>query len=193
MIKKVVVLSGGASGFLCALGLRAKMPDLEVRVVRLTDAEPGLNQGSSPPLTRFLHGFVSLDLRRFVELVRPTWTLGQRMLWGPRPVFFAPYTSQLNNKLPYMSRNNAFYVSDDADGVGPIAALMAQDKAFFRAQNGQPGWQWDTAYQLESDSFTAALSVNTNGNRQSVTITPKATYIINVQIGMGKAAATAAR
>jgi tryptophan halogenase len=126
--------------------------------VRLTDAEPGLNQGSSPPLTRFLHGFVSLDLRRFVELVRPTWTLGQRMLWGPRPVFFAPYTSQLNNKLPYMSRNNAFYVSDDADGVGPIAALMAQDKAFFRAQNGQPGWQWDTAYQLESDSFTAALT-----------------------------------
>jgi hypothetical protein len=35
--------------------------------------------------------------------------------------------------------------------------------------------------------------VNTNGNKQSVTITPQATYIVNVQIGMGKAAATAAR
>lgn len=45
------------------------------------------------------------------------------------------------------------------------------------------------------DSFTAALAVNTNGNRQSVTITPEATYIISVQIGMSKAAApaTAAR
>jgi len=44
------------------------------------------------------------------------------------------------------------------------------------------------------DSFTAALVVNTNGNRQSVTITPEKTYIINVQIGLGKAGgATAAR
>jgi hypothetical protein len=46
--------------------------------------------------------------------------------------------------------------------------------------------------EARGDSFTASLSVNTNGNRQSVTITPKATYIINVQIGMGKAAAPAA-
>ena len=38
------------------------------------------------------------------------------------------------------------------------------------------------------DSFTAALAVNTNGNRQSVTITPKATYIINVQISMSRTA-----
>lgn len=45
------------------------------------------------------------------------------------------------------------------------------------------------------DSFTAALSVNTSGNRQSVTITPEATYIISVQIGLGRAAtpATASR
>jgi hypothetical protein len=42
------------------------------------------------------------------------------------------------------------------------------------------------------DSFTANLSVNTNGNRQSVTITPQATYIINVQIGMTRAVAAAA-
>jgi hypothetical protein len=38
------------------------------------------------------------------------------------------------------------------------------------------------------DSFTAALTVNTAGGRQTVTITPQATYIINVQINMSKAA-----
>jgi hypothetical protein len=38
----------------------------------------------------------------------------------------------------------------------------------------------------KGDSFTAALTVNTNGNRQSVTITPQATYIVNVQINMNK-------
>jgi hypothetical protein len=38
----------------------------------------------------------------------------------------------------------------------------------------------------KGDSFTAALAVNTNGNRQSVTITPERTYIINVQIALSK-------
>jgi hypothetical protein len=39
----------------------------------------------------------------------------------------------------------------------------------------------------KGDSFTAALSVSTNGNRQSVTLTPERTYIIKVQIGLGRA------
>jgi hypothetical protein len=40
----------------------------------------------------------------------------------------------------------------------------------------------------KGDSFNAALSVNTNGNRQSVTITPQATYIVGVQIGLSRVA-----
>jgi hypothetical protein len=45
----------------------------------------------------------------------------------------------------------------------------------------------------KGDSFNAALAVNTTGNQQSVTITPQATYIIKVQIGLSRAAATAKR
>lgn len=44
----------------------------------------------------------------------------------------------------------------------------------------------------KGDSFTASLGVNTNGNRQSVTITPQATYITNVQISMSRAASASA-
>jgi hypothetical protein len=42
------------------------------------------------------------------------------------------------------------------------------------------------------DKFTADLSVTTNGNHQSVTITPKATYLQNVKIALSKAAPKAA-
>ena len=42
------------------------------------------------------------------------------------------------------------------------------------------------------DKFTADLSVTTNGNHQSVTITPKATYLQNVQIALNRSAAPAA-
>jgi hypothetical protein len=38
----------------------------------------------------------------------------------------------------------------------------------------------------QSDGLNADISVVTNGNRQSVTITPKATYVINVQIALNR-------
>jgi hypothetical protein len=48
--------------------------------------------------------------------------------------------------------------------------------------------------QARGDSFNAALTVSTSGNRMSVTITPERTYVINVAIALSKAApATAAR
>jgi hypothetical protein len=37
-----------------------------------------------------------------------------------------------------------------------------------------------------SDGLNADISVTTTGNRQSVTITPKATYVISVQIALNK-------
>jgi hypothetical protein len=38
----------------------------------------------------------------------------------------------------------------------------------------------------QGDSFNADLSVTTSGNRQSVTITPKGTYLTNVQITLSR-------
>ena len=43
------------------------------------------------------------------------------------------------------------------------------------------------------DKFTADLSVTTTGNRQTVTITPKATYLQNVQIALARQAPAAPR
>jgi hypothetical protein len=40
--------------------------------------------------------------------------------------------------------------------------------------------------QAKGDNFNAALSVVTNGNSQSVTITPVATYVISVKIAMNR-------
>ena len=38
----------------------------------------------------------------------------------------------------------------------------------------------------QGDSFTTALTVTTNGNRQTVSITPEKTYIIKVQIALAR-------
>jgi hypothetical protein len=122
----------------------------------------------------------------------------------------------LTNDIHEKLRCRATYTYNAASSGLALAIRCASDNYKFELtsnvveRNGQLSGTWnETAYgvsgsisgrvnggriqaEARGDSFTASLSVNTNGNRQSVTITPKATYIINVQIGMGKAAAPAA-
>jgi len=120
-------------------------------------------------------------------------------------------TGDIHEKL----RCRASYTHGKSNNSLVLAIRCASDNYKFELtsnvveQGGQISGQWsETAYGVsgsisgrvnggriqavaKGDSFTAALSVNTNGNRQSVTITPQATYITNVQIAMGRAAAPA--
>ena len=125
-------------------------------------------------------------------------------------------TIDLTNDIHEKLRCRATYNYGQANNSLALAIRCASDNYKFELtsnvveRGGQISGQWnETAYGVSGsisgrvtggrisavargDSFTAALSVNTSGNRQSVTITPQATYIINVQIAMGRAAAPAA-
>jgi hypothetical protein len=116
----------------------------------------------------------------------------------------------LTNDIHEKLRCRATYNYNQANSGLSLAIRCASDNYKFELtsnvveRNGVISGQWnETAYGVSGsisgrvnggrisavargDSFTAALSVNTNGNRQSVTITPEKTYIINVQIGLGK-------
>jgi tryptophan halogenase len=162
LIRKIVVLSGGTAGYLLAVGLKARIPALEVKLIRLGDGEPEFNQSASLPLTKFLHGFLPLELRKFIEMARPVWTLGHKMMWGPRDHYFHPFTTQLDLRNPQLPRNNAFYVGDNIEFAGALTQMMAQDKVFYRMQSGQPAWSWDVGYQLDSSLLIHCL--NTLGN-----------------------------
>ena len=126
-------------------------------------------------------------------------------------------TIDLTNDIHEKLRCRATYTYGQASNGLALAIRCASDNYKFELtsdvveRNGQISGQWkETAYNVSGsisgrvnggrisavangDSFTAALSVNTNGNRQSVTITPQATYIINVQIAMNRTAAPATR
>ncbi len=129
-------------------------------------------------------------------------------------------TIALTGEIKESLRCRATYTHGKANNSLALTIRCASDNYKFELssnvteRNGQLSGQWsETAYKVSGtisgrvnggriqavargDSFTAALAVNTSGNRQSVTITPEATYIISVQIGLGRAAAapvTAAR
>jgi len=158
LIKKVAVLGGTSAGLLTALALKAKIPDLQVQLIRLKDTEQAASESSTPALTGFLHGYLQVELTRFVRTVKCNWTLGNMLMWGPRDHFFLPFTTQLDQRFPQLPKNNAFYVGDDVDCAGAMFALMAYDRPFYRLQTGQPAWHWDVAYQMDSSLFIHGLN-----------------------------------
>jgi hypothetical protein len=117
---------------------------------------------------------------------------------------------ELTNDIKERLRCRATYNHGQAANSLALAIRCASDNYKFELtsnvveRGGQISGQWnETAYGVSGsisgrvnggriqamargDSFNAALAVNTNGNRQSVTITPERTYIISVQIAMSR-------
>ena len=175
---------------LAVLPAPARAEDPEMRILPLTEpVEP-----AALPVT--VHPFQALA---------GTWSGGGTI----------DLTGEIHEKL----RCRATYTYAKANNSLALSIRCASDNYKFELtsnvveRGGQFSGQWnETAYGVsgtisgrvnggritavaKGDSFNAALSVNTNGNQQSVTITPQATYIIKVQIGLGRAApsTTAAR
>ena len=81
MIRKIVVVGGGSAGFLAALALKVKMPDLRVVVIRSKDIGIiGVGEGSTIALTRFLHEYLGVGQKKFHDTAQPTWKLGLKFL-----------------------------------------------------------------------------------------------------------------
>jgi tryptophan 7-halogenase len=158
LINKVLVVGGGSAGFLCALGLKAKMTDLDVRLIRSKDIGIiGVGEGSTMPLTNFLHGFLQIDMRWFVRQSRATWKLGMRYLnWGQNQYFYALGT-QIDQRLTVLPRNSAYYCMRGMQSSTPLVALMEEGKVFQRTPAGAPAWQWNLAYHLENETFVGTL------------------------------------
>lgn len=167
------------------------IPEAHVRTLPEPVEEPAAP--ATPAVAKPVHPFAAMA---------GTWTGGG--------------TIDLTNDIHEKLRCRATYNHGQANNSLALAIRCASDNYKFeltsnvveRGGNISGNWN-ETAYGVSGsisgrvnggrisavargDSFTAALAVNTNGNRQSVTITPQATYITNVQIAMGRAGAPAA-
>jgi tryptophan halogenase len=158
MIHRVIVLGGGSAGFLAAITLKKKLPELSVTVVRSKEIGViGVGESTTVALPDHLHGYLDLDIAEFYQKVLPSWKLGIRFLWGPRPFFDYAFSLQMDWKWERLAKSNGYYCEEDFSYVDVLAALMAHKKAFVRQPNGNPLITRNFGYHIENRRFVAYL------------------------------------
>jgi tryptophan halogenase len=155
-----MVVGGGSAGFLAAITLKARLPHLDVSVVRSKEIGIiGVGEASTGILPAVLHGYLGIDQREFYLKAEPVWKLGIRFLWGSRSYFDYSFATQFSTQFPQLGRPSGYF----CDHEGPIeyaglgSALMSQNMAFARKADGQPFMQPQIAYHLENVTFVSFL------------------------------------
>jgi tryptophan halogenase len=162
MIEHVLVLGGGSAGFLAAISLKTKIPDLRVSVVRSRDMGViGVGEATTFAFPNYLHGRLKIDPGEFHRGARPTWKLGIRFLnWGPRRHFDYTFRPQVTSRWENLPRPNGYYCYEDFEYADLFPALMSHDKAFPRNKYGGPHIGTDVAYHIENRTFVEYLEAH---------------------------------
>jgi tryptophan halogenase len=139
MIQNVVVLGGGSAGFIAAITLKRRIPALTVRVIRSPDIGViGVGEGTTQLFPKFLFEQLGLKIGSFYSGAQPTWKLGIRFIWGPRPYFHYSFTRPLGMRLQGLERNTGFYLEENFADADLWYSLMEQDRALPRSETGRP-------------------------------------------------------
>ncbi len=165
MIQRVLVLGGGSAGFLVAISLKQRLPNLQVHVLRSKELGIiGVGEGTTWAFPNYIHGRLGLDPGEFHRRAQPTWKLGIRFLqWGPRPHFDYTFRPQVTSRWENLARPNGFYCDESFEYADVSPSLMSHNKAFLRNQYGGPHIGTDVGYHIENKMFVEFLEAYAAG------------------------------
>jgi tryptophan halogenase len=168
-IDSILIVGGGSAGFLTALALRVRFPDLPVTLLRSPELGIiGVGEGTFAHVPKHLHGYLGIDPAEFHAEARPSWKLGTRFLWGRRDQFVYTFDNQVDFRVDGLPRANGYYAFDDFTHASVRASLMLADKVFLRQPNGSPHLDHNFGYHIENELFVAYLEKL--ARRQNVTL-----------------------
>jgi tryptophan 7-halogenase len=158
MIQQVIVLGGGSAGFLAAMTLKRRLPELTVTVILSRELGIiGVGESTTVAIPNHLHGYLGIDPGEFHRRVMPSWKLGIRFLWGPRPHFDYTFGLQTDWRWSNLAKNNGYYCDDAFEYVDVQSALMSHKKAFVRLPNGDPHVTRNFGYHIDNQRFVGFM------------------------------------
>ena len=88
--KTVGIVGGGTAGYLTALALKKKLPELQISLIESpTIPIIGVGEGTTPIMVKFLHNYLDRNIHEFFKRVQPTLKFGVKFEWGaPGDSFF---------------------------------------------------------------------------------------------------------
>lgn len=159
-IRSVGIIGGGTAGYLTALTLRAQRPWLDVTLVESRGIPIiGVGEATVPSMVPFLHDDLAVDAEELYRHVAPTWKLGIRFDWGPRPDgFMAPFDWHSDS----IGVLGSLATQGDTMAFTLQSLLMAADKApVFEGHDGRPVSLMPSlpfAYHLDNARFVRFLT-----------------------------------
>jgi tryptophan halogenase len=159
MIQRVLVLGGGSAGLLAATTLKAKIPALQVEVVRSPEIGViGVGEGTTFGFPMYLHGYLRIDPSAFLREVQTTWKMGLRFVnWGPREHFHYGFAPCFDQRGPGLTKSAGYYAAEGFDYPNSNVALMEENRAFVRRPDGKPQMFHDYAYHIENRRFVGFM------------------------------------
>ena len=159
----VGILGGGTAGYLTALALRARCPELKVTLIESSDIPViGVGESTVPRLLDFLHGdhSLSLDIVDFYHRVRPTWKFGIKFDWG------LPGDYAFHGSFQFGSLLEPMFYNGNIDAYCLSSLLQSKDKVpVFRAGDGGITsllHKIPFAYHLDNERFVRYLKEEAN-------------------------------
>ena len=160
-VERVGIVGGGSAGFLAALALKRKLPQLSVTVIK-SEQLPiiGVGEATTWGVPSFLHDFLELDRVDFHRRARPSWKGGVRLDWGTRDHFDYTFEGQMvfqpeDRRLP---RSAAYYCQEDMRTASVIRATMDLGLSPLVPQpRGDLQLAGPIGYHIENETFVACL------------------------------------
>lgn len=157
-ITTVGIVGGGTAGYFMALALRQVRPDLKVTVIESSAIPPiGVGEATVPSILPFLHIFLGIEPSELYRAVRPTWKMGIKFDWGPRPAgFMAPFDWHSNSIGVLGSLREHGHI----DAFTFQSLLMRSQRVpIFRGANAHESLMHTIpyAYHLDNQSFVEFL------------------------------------
>lgn len=156
--QSVGIIGGGTAGYLTALALRNKFPNLKINLIESSKIPIiGVGEATTPDIRKFLFDTLGFSAKEFYEKVKPTWKLGIKYVWGQPGDHFFNYPFDATDIL------TAFLEEGHINNCSLSSYLMSNNASFVLQPGTREGEykslskNLSYAYHLDNKSFVLYL------------------------------------